>query len=134
MSKKNGHGKQLTCRIHTRLTQEKYDELSEMLKHTRSIKSLSELLRHILNHKTITVKTYDATADNVMSEIAKFNDELNAIGININQLVRIIHSLDLPEDRLAETKEMLQVLLQTQQKISEASGAIAKLSEQWSPE
>lgn len=122
----------LPRRIHTRLTQKKYDELSAMLSQSNGIRSLSELLRHILDHKTITVKTYDATADMIVNELALIRKELLAIGININQVARVMHGLILPADKLAEAGEIIAFIEQTDRKINELFGMLDKFSQTWS--
>ena len=126
--------KRLTCRIHTRLTQERYDELSAMLKQSMGIRSMSELLRHILEYKKIVVQYYDTTVDNVMAELSGIRKELQAIGVNINQVTRVLHQLDLPEDKLFQAKEIIESFRQTEQKINELFMMMSNLSEKWLPE
>jgi hypothetical protein len=126
--------KRLTCRIHTRLTQEKYDELLGVLNQSTSIHSLSELLRHILEYKKIVVQYYDTTVDRVMAELSGIQKELQAIGVNINQVTRVLHQLDLPEDKLFQAKEIIQSFRQTEQKINELFEMLTNLSEKWLPE
>jgi hypothetical protein len=131
---KSGTDKRLTCRIHTRLTQEKYDELLGVLNQSTSIPSLSGLLRHILEYKKIVVQYYDTTVDRVMAELSGIQKELQAIGVNINQVTRALHQLDLPEDKLMEAKKIIESFRQTEQKINELFEMLTNLSEKWLPE
>lgn len=123
----------LTHRIHTRLTKEKYDELNALLKQSRGLHSLSELLRHILDHKIIVTRSYDASLDRVMEELSAIRKELQAIGVNINQVTRRFHTEDLPEGKLFQALEIAKLYQQADLKVTELFAVIAKLSEKWLP-
>ncbi|MEE1947251.1 plasmid mobilization relaxosome protein MobC [Pedobacter sp. KR3-3] len=134
MERADKKNQSLPCRIHTRLTQEKYDELSRVLKQTRTIRSLSELLRYILDNKVITVKVYDASMDKIMEELAGLQKELQAIGININQVAHALHRLNLPGDKLSQANEIITCCEATQHKISELFLLMTRLFDKWLPE
>jgi hypothetical protein len=125
--------KRLTCRIHTRITQEKYNELSVLMKQSRGIHSLSELLRSILDNKKIVVQTYDTTMDKITEQLAGIRKELLAIGININQATRALHQACLSEEQLLQAKKILKDFRQANLKIIELFTVIDKLSERWLP-
>lgn len=131
--KKNDERRQLSYRIHTRLTKEKYDELSVLLKQSRSLHSLSELLRNILDNKKIIIETYDTSLDKVMEELSAIRKELQAIGININQVARAFHQTDMPEEKLFHALEIVKLYQQTDLKVTELFIIIATLSEKWLP-
>ncbi|WP_214072631.1 hypothetical protein [Mucilaginibacter sp. dw_454] len=125
--------KRLPCRIHTRLTQEKYDELSAILEQSTGIRSHSELLRHILDHQQIVVQHYDATIDKILEKFSGIQKELQATGVNINQITRAIHQLDVPEDKATKIIEVLEHLLRNERKANELFEMMADLSGKWSP-
>jgi len=133
MERNRGESKLLKCRIHTRITKDKYDELNKLLQQSRSIHSLSELLRHILDNRKIIVHSYDASFDKVMAELSAIRTELHAIGVNINQVTHKFHMEDLPEGRLFQALELVKLYQQTDLKVSELFSVIAKLSEKWLP-
>jgi len=132
--RKNAEGTRLSHRIHTRVTTEKYEELSELMRQSRNIHSLSELLRSILNNKKIMVETYDASLDKVMAELSGIRKELQAIGMNINQVTHRFHTEDLPEGKLFQAMEIVKLYQHTDLKVTELFSVIAKLSERWLPE
>lgn len=132
-NRKGDTDKRLSHRIHTRVTQRKYDELSAILGQSIGIHSLSELLRNILDNKTIAVKTYDTTMNSVMTELSAIRTELNAIGNNINQVTHRFHLQQSPEGRLYEALEVGRLYQQTDQKITELFTIIANISEKWLP-
>src|ERR1700744_4122482 len=119
MKEKREKGKHLPCRIHTRLTQEKFDELTDLLKRSRSLHSKSELVRYILENRKIVTVNYDASLDKVMEELSTIRKELQAIGININQVTRQFHMQDSSEGRLIKALEITQLFQQTDLKITE---------------
>ena len=131
MKEKREKGKHLPCRIHTRLTQEKFDELTDLLKRSRSLHSKSELVRYILENRKIVTVNYDASLDKVMEELSTIRKELQAIGININQVTRQFHMQDSSEGRLIKALEITQLFQQTDLKITEIFSLIAKISETW---
>jgi len=131
MKSENGKKKSLPCRIHTRLTQEKYDELSSLLEQSSSIRSLSELLRYILDHTTIPVITYDGTMDKVMEELGAIRKELLSIGVNINQVTRILHQTNFSGARLSQAEDILKEFQQTSQSIQTLFTVMDNLSERW---
>lgn len=128
-----GHEKQiLSARIHTRLSQEKYEELSAVLRQTRGIKTLSELVRFILENKPINIVTYDNTKDKVMEVLSGIRKELQAIGVNINQATRELHRADIPASKVLQAQEIMGFYQQTEVKVAELLSLISKLADQWS--
>jgi len=123
----------LTHRVHTRITSAKFDELNGILSRSLGIKSLSELLRNILDNKKIIVVTYDTSHDKVMAELSAIRMEIQAIGININQVTRRFHSEQYPEARLFEALELAKLYQQTDRKVTELFEVIANLSRKWLP-
>lgn len=122
----------LDYRVFTRISKEKYEQLHQMLKQSRC-RTISELLRKILENKPIVVKTYDTSLDKVMEQLCGIRKELHAIGININQVTRYFHTEHSPEGKLFQALEVARLYQQTDLKISELFLIIGKLSERWLP-
>lgn len=79
--------------INFRLTTEEYDLLSVRWKQT-TLKKLSAYVRQVLFGKKLTVKTRNVSADELVAELILLKKELNAIGVNFNQAVHRLHTLD----------------------------------------
>jgi hypothetical protein len=63
-------------------------------------KTNSNYLRKLALHKPVTVKTRNASLDELSTEIIKMRQEINYIGHNFNQAVHKLHTLDkIPEFR-----------------------------------
>jgi hypothetical protein len=87
-------------------------------------------LRAALFDRTVTTKYRNTSIDDALSEMETLNKELNAIGNNINQMAKRIHTIQLPE--------MASWLLQFDKlskeyfiKMDEVKSMLGKLSERW---
>jgi hypothetical protein len=83
--------------IGLRLTGDEYSGLEKRWKKTM-LRKLSEYVRRVLFGKDITVCVRNQSLDELMAELALLRKELNAIGVNFNQAVHRLHTLDhLPQ-------------------------------------
>jgi hypothetical protein len=86
---KNGHSKWL----HIRLKEDEYDRIQKKFKQSIDRK-LSQYARKVLLNKPITVNYRNQSLDDFMHEMIGLRNELNAIGNNLNQTVKRLHSLE----------------------------------------
>lgn len=64
-------------------------------------KGASEYARNLLLQTPVIVKYRNASADDILTEMLRLKNELNAIGNNLNQAVHRLHTLDrIPEIKL----------------------------------
>lgn len=83
-----------------RLSSGEYETVEKSWKKT-TVRKLSEYVRRMLLGKTITVYTRNQSLDDFMAEVVLLRRELNAIGVNFNQAVHCLHTLDyLPQMQL----------------------------------
>src|ERR1700730_9361992 len=83
--------------IGLRLTDGEYGVLEKNWKKS-TIRKLSEYVRRVLFGKAVTVYTRNQSLDELMAELVLLRKELNAIGVNFNQAVHRLHTLDhLPQ-------------------------------------
>jgi hypothetical protein len=83
--------------IGLRLTGDEYTLLESRWKKSTVVK-LSEYVRRVLFGKMITVYNRNQSLDEFMAEMILLRKELNAIGVNFNQAVHRLHTLDhLPQ-------------------------------------
>ncbi|WP_029274568.1 hypothetical protein [Pedobacter borealis] len=132
--RKSEERKQLSYRIHTRISKEKYEELVLLLSQSKNIKSLSALLRHILDGNRILVRHQDITSDKMLAELGAVRRELHSIGININQVTKRFHAEKLPESRIARVLDLTRFYQQAEEKLTEVIAIISKISAKWLPE
>lgn len=79
----------LKYEIKTRVNEKCYRSLMDLKAKTRE--NMSELVRDILNNKPVTVITYDETLDRYMEQLIMIQKEINAIGVNINQVTHFFN-------------------------------------------
>src|SRR5438067_5962150 len=80
--KSAGEKKVLRHEIKTRVNDQKFQELNDLLVKTRC-RTMSELVRNILHNRPIKIYTVDESFHKQMEEISGVRKELKAIGINI---------------------------------------------------
>jgi hypothetical protein len=113
-----------------RLMPGEYIRLKTTWKKT-TIKILSEYLRRLIFNKPVTRYVRNQSLDEFMAEMMLLRKELNAIGMNFNQAVRRLHTLDhLPQMQLwlkgfEQDKEVLFG------KVEEIKNRINLISDQW---
>ena len=120
-------------RITFRLTEKEWTALAGLLEKSTA-DSLSSLIRQVLFKGAVTINTRDRSLDIVMEELSRIRKELQAIGINVNQITRRFHKETLSEARLARAQEVISVYHHTGEKVTRLFTIIAKLSEKWLPE
>lgn len=86
-----------TRKITSRLTAEEYMKIEQKWK-TSTCRKLSDYLRKHLFDKSITTTYRNQSLDDFIEETIVLRKELNAIGINLNQTVKKLHTLQqIPE-------------------------------------
>ena len=123
----------LEYKIFTRVGKKKYNELLSMLNNS-DCRTVSALLRSILEHQKITIHTHDNALDKTMEELCGIRKELQATGVNINQVTRKLHQADLNEERLILAQAILNSFQNTREKIDMLFEMIDDISEKWLPE
>lgn len=122
--------KGLTHKVHTRLDEEKYQELQQILKKTKD-ETLSSAVRKIIHNKPIRIYVHDETTDLLLEELATLRNELKAIGVNLNQITRFFNTY--PEERKKHfyAKLGIQLYLQVEPKTEALLEIMSKLAEKW---
>ncbi|PUZ21303.1 hypothetical protein DCC81_25175 [Chitinophaga parva] len=133
MDGKESRSKRLTHRIDFRISAELHGRLSALVPRTRGIKSVSQLLRKILEEGKVTIETYDSTQDKALEELARIPKEIHAIGINLNQVTRRFHTEKTAEGRLFQALEIVRFFQQADLRLTQVITTIAKISEGWLP-
>ena len=85
--------------ITIRVNEDEFKKIENLYKAT-TCRALSEYTRNLLLNKPVTVKYRNTSLDDVLGEMIRLKNELNAIGNNFNQAVKILHTLErIPEFR-----------------------------------
>lgn len=119
--------------LHIRLTETEYKKLQAGFS-TSTKQKISSYARDILLDKPVTVYTRNQSVDAFVAEMIQLRNELKAIGHNINQAVKKLHTsannteLKYWAQQVANSREILF------QKMDEINLKIASTSDQWLPE
>lgn len=85
--------------VNVRMTKEEFEKLESNRKKTTE-RTNSEYLRRIAGDEPVKILTRNASQDALTEEIIQLRKELNAIGQNLNQAVKKLHTLKMiPEFR-----------------------------------
>nr|WP_294921793.1 plasmid mobilization relaxosome protein MobC [uncultured Flavobacterium sp.] len=127
MEKENSNRTRL---VGLRFTPAEYAKIERKWKAT-TCRKLSEYIRKYLFNKTITTNYRNESLDEFMGEIIRLRSELKAIGNNLNQAVKKLHTLNqIPEFRTwIISHELEQKILLG--KIEEIKKNTQKISEKW---
>lgn len=115
--------------VHLRLTPSEYRQLHSRFQKT-TCRKLSDYLRAALFDSTVTTKYRNTSIDDALAEMAVLNKELNAIGTNINQMAKRMHTIQFPEMQ-SWLMQFDAYSTQYFTKMDEVKSLLGKLSERW---
>jgi len=127
MERKNSNRTRI---IGLRLTFDEYRKIEKKWK-ASTCRKLSEYVRRSLFEKPIVMTYRNSSQDDLMTEVTKLRNELNAVGNNYNQAIKKLHTLQ----QIAEFKSWLiayeveKKILQN--KLDEVRNNIKKMLEIW---
>lgn len=116
--------------LHIRLKEDEHIKINKKFA-ASTCRKLSEYARRVLLDKVITVNQRNQSLDDFMAEMIKLRNELNAIGNNVNQSVKKLHTLS----QLQELKNWI-ILNDNHQKtllknVEEIKCKINQISDEW---
>ncbi|MHB8207625.1 MAG: plasmid mobilization protein [Mucilaginibacter sp.] len=118
--------------IKTRVNDAKFTQLSEMLANSEC-RNMSELVRHILHTKPVTLLHRDKSLDLLIEELSGIRKELRSIGININQVTKQFNTFPDKEQKLYYALGVAEQYKLVGHKVEQLFTILNKLSEQWLP-
>ena len=110
------------------------DELKKIKAFSRPAvgRGVSNYARNILLQKPVIVKYRNESANDILSEMIRLKNELNAIGNNFNQAVHRLHTLDkIPEIKIWLLHNEI-VKQSFMNKVEEIRMKMIQIHEQWS--
>lgn len=116
--------------LHIRLTEDDYSKIHKKFSNS-TCRKLSEYTRRVLLDRVITINQRNQSLDDFMAEMIQLRKELNAIGSNLNQSVKKLHTLS----QVYEFKSWLMLNENQQktllQKMDEIKLKINQISDEW---
>ncbi|WP_339880094.1 mobilization protein MobC [uncultured Algoriphagus sp.] len=100
-----------------RFTPTEVKKLEILLKRNVYCQTVSELVREVLFKRKLTINTRNESLEKVLVELGLLRNELNKIGVNINQVTHYFHMQADPKERVFFIKELLPHFERTKAKI-----------------
>ncbi|WP_339706987.1 plasmid mobilization relaxosome protein MobC [Algoriphagus aquimarinus] len=100
-----------------RLTDQEKQKLNSLLQKAAYCQTISELVRDVLFKRKLTLNTRNESLETTLVELGLLRNELNKIGVNINQITHYFHLQADPKERVFFVKEMLPHFERTKAKI-----------------
>jgi len=116
--------------IGLRLTTEEYSAVEKNWKNS-TIRRLSEFVRRILFGKAVTTYSRNQSLDDLIAELVQLRKELNAIGVNINQAVHRLHTLDYVPQMISWIEAFEHDRDRLFARVEEIKSRINLISDQW---
>lgn len=120
----------LTHHIQAKVSEKVYNRLNQMLQDS-DCHFMGELVRRILSREKITVYHKDASLDAPMEELIRIRQELNAIGVNINQITHAFHTSDTPGKQVFESLKVAEEYKKVGERVDRLLTMIHELSRKW---
>lgn len=100
-----------------RFTPTEVEKLEILLKRNVYCQTVSELVREVLFKRKLTINTRNESLEKVLVELGLLRNELNKIGVNINQVTHYFHMQADLKERVFFIKELLPHFERTKAKI-----------------
>jgi hypothetical protein len=120
----------LTHSIRTRVRAVVFQRLQNLVK-TNDCQSLAELTRRILSREKIICYHRDTSLDEPLEELIRIRKELNAIGVNINQITHSFHTSDTPGKQVFHSLKIAEEYKKVGEKVDFLSKMIFELGQKW---
>ena len=117
--------------VGVRLNAALYAKLEKIQKESYS-QSIGEVIRNILMNKKITCYYKDRTMDEPSKELIKIKNELNAIGVNINQITNSFHTADVSTQKMFFALKVADQYNLVKEKIEDIKKVLIEMHNKWS--
>jgi hypothetical protein len=94
--------------------------------------TVGELVRKIVTNEKVTFFVKDISVEEPTAALIKIRKEINAIGVNINQLTEMCHTTDSVEQRVDSMLKVAEQYRQMTDKVSEVWKQVSEMSLKWS--
>lgn len=120
----------LTHLIGVKVTDEMFSWLERIVK-TSDCQSVPDLVRRIIEKKRVIIFHYDASLDRHWDDIIKLTNEINAIGVNINQITHHFNSTDNPNQKMFHALKVAEQYKSVGELVEKLTSIIGNLERIW---
>ncbi|MEZ4945124.1 MAG: plasmid mobilization relaxosome protein MobC [Cyclobacteriaceae bacterium] len=130
MGRRRSSKEGLTRIFSVRVSDRYYKRLEEIKKNS-NCQYIGEVARRILYREEIVWYHKDASMDSTVAELTLIRKELNAIGININQITRHFHSADIPNQKIFHALKIVDEYKKVGQKLEKVMSVTSEITKKW---
>ena len=130
--RKTPESKALKHLIFTRVNDGKYRELEEILSHPPD-RTMSALVRKILENRPIKIFTHDSSIDPALMELAEIREKIRLTGIIINQNTKSFNSHKEEREKEFYGKLAFQQFVTLDNKIERSLEIVTEIAKRWLP-
>lgn len=116
--------------VNVRMTTQEFKQLEDNRKKTTE-QTNSAYIRKLALNQPVTIRNRNASLDDLIEETIHLRKELNALGQNINQAVRKLHTLKMIPEFRAWLQQYEYTHQQIESMMNTISTTIAKAPSQW---
>jgi hypothetical protein len=117
--------------VGVRLNTALYSKLEKIQQESYS-QSIGEVIRNILLNEKITCYYKDRTMDEPCKELIKIKNELNAIGVNINQITNSFHAADVSSQKIFFALKVAEQYNLVKEKVEGLKKLLIEMHNKWS--
>jgi hypothetical protein len=120
----------LTRHIQAKVSEEVFKRLEQIMRNG-DCQSIGELARRILSKEKIVCFQRDSSMDGPMEELTSIRKELNAVGVNINQITHYFHVTDMPNQKAFHALKVAEQYRIVGDKVDKLLAIVSQLSKKW---
>ena len=127
---KGNQSKGFPHRVEARVSSKTFQQLSELLTSSEN-HSMSSLIREILENKKLLIRYRDHSFDDCMEELVLIHQEINRIGVNINQVTKEFNRSKNAMHQILMGKKLSQELKSVKNQMKMLETNLAKIQSKW---
>ena len=121
----------LKYKVGVRFDEKTYTKLKSWVEQTNA-STMGELVRKIITKEKVTFYVRDISMEEPTAELIRIRKEINAIGVNINQLTREHQNEGVLDERLLQAVRIYELYQKVTNKVNEVWKEVNEMSRKWS--
>jgi hypothetical protein len=121
----------LKYKVGVRFDEKTYNQLKSWVEQTNTA-TVGELVRKIVTNEKVTFYTRDISMKEPTDELIRIRKEINAIGVNINQITEFFHTADSPQQKLFHALKVADNYQQVTEQVYLIWKQVTEMSNRWS--
>lgn len=121
----------LKHKVGVRFDEKTYNKLKAWVEQTNT-STVGELVRKIIMKEKVTFYVRDISMEEPTAELIRIRKEINAIGVNINQLIRAHNTANGLDERLSRAVRIYELYQKVTDKVNEVWKEVNEMSRKWS--